>query len=120
MTQKTKIKLFYIFTLGIGYLYAKKKAQQQAQHYNTEIKTTNDVGFDINKLIDLLGGIANIQEVDATISSVKIKLEDVDLADLDRIKALGAKGTLKNLNQLTILFGDNSQAIANALKAKMH
>lgn len=120
MEKKTKVKLFYIFTFGVGYLYAKKKAKQIAQTTNTEIKGTQTVDFNISSLIDCLGGKDNILEIDSTISNLKLKLKDINLANLDAIKRLGAKGTLKNLNQLTILFGDNSQAIAKLLKENLN
>ena len=111
-----KVLMFYIFTLGLGCLYAKYRARKLATTDNLEIKTSEKIDFNINDLVTALGGSSNIQNVDSTISNLKVKLADMTKVDMNAIKQLGPKGMLKNIDQLTILFGDNSPAIAKALK----
>ena len=110
-----KVLLFYIFTLGVGCLYAKYRARKLATTQNLEIKTSEKIDFSMQDLVDALGGKANILSIDSTISNLKVKVSDITQVDMNAIKQLGPKGMLKNINQLTILFGDNSPAIAKAL-----
>lgn len=116
MKSTTKVKLFYIFTFGIGYLYAKKKAKKVAENTNDKIIVSKKIDFDIGKLITALGGKSNIIEINSTISNLKVKLANIDKANINDIKKLGAVGTLKNIDVLTILFGDNSQYVAELLQ----
>ncbi|GAA5414791.1 hypothetical protein [Ureaplasma ceti] len=115
MKKETKVKLFYIGTLGIGYFYAKRKAKKLAQTKNMEIKGTTSIDFKMEHLVHALGGKDNVVSVTSTISNVKVKLHDLQLVKIQELKGLGAKGTLKNCDSVTILFGDHSQTIAHEL-----
>ena len=115
-----KTTWFYILTLGIGYLVAKNKAKKQVENVNTELKVSHEIDFPIDQLIKYLGDYNNIVGVDATMNNLKVNLNSLSLVNLEEIKKLGAKGTFSSNKQLTILFGDNSQAIANELKQACH
>lgn len=115
MKSSTKVKLFYIFTFGIGYIYAMKKAKNINTITKDKIETSKTIDFDILKLITALGGKANIIEINSTISNLKVKVKDINIVNVDGIKKLGAIGTLKNIDVITILFGDNSQYVAELL-----
>lgn len=115
MKSSTKVKLFYIFTFGIGYIYAMKKAKNINTITKDKIETSKTIDFDILKLIIALGGKANIIEINSTISNLKVKVKDINIVNVDGIKKLGAIGTLKNIDVITILFGDNSQYVAELL-----
>lgn len=116
MKQSTKIKLFYIFTLGIGYLLAKKKAKNVVNMTNDEILTSKKIDFNISDLVFALGQSQNIVEINSTISNLKVKVKDIKLVNVEEIKKLGALGTLINIDVITILFGDNSEYVAELLK----
>ncbi len=116
MKPSTKTKLFYIFTLGIGYLYVKNKAKNISSKTNNKIEVSKVIDFDIKKLISALGGKSNILEINSTISNLKVKVNSIESVDVNGIKNLGAVGTLKNMDIITILFGDNSPYIAELLK----
>lgn len=116
MKSSTKVKLFYIFTFGIGYIYAMKKAKNINTITKDKIETSKTIDFDILKLITALGGKANIIEINSTISNLKVKVKDINTVNVDGIKKLGAIGTLKNIDVITILFGDNSQYVAELLR----
>ncbi|MBU3830633.1 MAG: hypothetical protein H9897_00510 [Candidatus Ureaplasma intestinipullorum] len=116
MKQSTKIKLFYIFTFGIGYLLAKKKAKNVVNMTNDQILTSKKIDFNISDLVSALGQSQNIVEINSTISNLKVKVKDIKLVNVDEIKKLGALGTLINIDVITILFGDNSEYVAELLK----
>lgn len=119
MKRETKLKLFYIYTFGIGYYIAKKKAKQRSKTINNNIKVMRHLDFNIEDLILALGGINNIKNVNSTISNLKVCLNNIENINIDLIKKLGAIGTIKNLDSITILFGDNSQYIAELLNQKL-
>lgn len=116
MKSSTKIKLFYIFTFGVGYLLAKKKAKNAANITNDQILTTRSVNFEISNLVSALGKSQNIVEINSTISNLKVKVKDIKKVNVEDIKKLGAVGTLINIDVITILFGDNSEYVAELLK----
>lgn len=116
MKQSTKIKLFYIFTLGIGYLLAKKKAKNVVNMTNDQILTSKKIDFNISDLVLALGQSQNIVEINSTISNLKVKVKDIKLVNVEEIKKLGALGTLINIDVITILFGDNSEYVGELLK----
>lgn len=116
MKQSTKIKLFYIFTLGIGYLLAKKKAKNVVNMTNDQILTSKKIDFNISDLVSALGQSQNIVEINSTISNLKVKVKDIKLVNVEEIKKLGALGTLINIDVITILFGDNSEYVGELLK----
>ena len=68
--------------------------------------------FEINKLVQALGGKDNILDYEVNVSRLKVTLKDITLADKDAITRLGAKGIVEIENQLKIIFGPN----ANTLK----
>lgn len=113
-----KTTLYYIFTFGIGYLIAKKKAKKVASTINTELTVTNKVPFNIDVLIDAIGGKQNYVSNTATINSIKIKVKDISKVNKDKIKSLGAKGVMSGEDQVTCLFGDFSKKLSDLLNEK--
>ncbi len=67
--------------------------------------------FEINKLIQYLGGKDNILDSEVNMSRLKVTLKDISLADKEAIQKLGAKGIVEINNQLKIIFGPNAKAL---------
>lgn len=67
--------------------------------------------FEINKLVQYLGGKDNIIDSEVNMSRLKVTLKDISLADKDGIQKLGAKGIVEIDNQLKIIFGPNAKAL---------
>lgn len=67
--------------------------------------------FEINKLVQHLGGKDNILDTEANMSRFKVTLKDVTLVDKDAIQKLGAKGIVEIDNQLKIIFGPNARTL---------
>ncbi|MDD2409098.1 MAG: PTS transporter subunit EIIB [Bacilli bacterium] len=67
--------------------------------------------FEINKLVQYLGGKDNILDTEINMSRLKVTLKDVALADKDAIQKLGAKGIVEIDNQLKIIFKPNARTL---------
>lgn len=67
--------------------------------------------FEINKLVQALGGKDNILDYELNVSRLKVTLKDITLADKDAITKLGAKGIVEIENQLKIIFGPNAKTL---------
>ena len=67
--------------------------------------------FEINKLVQALGGKDNILDYEVNMSRLKVTLKDISLADKDAIQRLGAKGIVEIENQLKIIFGSNAKTL---------
>jgi PTS system glucose-specific IIC component len=64
------------------------------------------------KIIDFLGGPANIKDVDACASRLRVTVSDSSQVDLDAIKALGGStgGLIKGQN-IQIVYGGEQEAL---------
>ncbi len=67
--------------------------------------------FEINKLVQYLGGKDNILDTEVNVSRLKVTLKDITLADKEAIQKLGAKGIVEIDNQLKIIFGPNAKTL---------
>lgn len=67
--------------------------------------------FEINKLIQALGGKDNILDYEVTVSRLKVTLKDISLADKEAITKLGAKGIVEIDNQLKIILGPDAKTL---------
>ena len=67
--------------------------------------------FEINKLVQYLGGKENILDTEVNMSRLKVTLKDISLADKEAIQKLGAKGIVEIDNQLKIIFGPDAKAL---------
>lgn len=70
-----------------------------------------DVKLDMNKLVEYLGGRDNIIDSEVNLSRFIVTLEDIDKADKEAIKNLGAKGIVELDNKLKIILGSNSKQL---------
>lgn len=119
MKQKNKLMLFYIFTFGIGYLVAKQKVKKikNVENNLTTVSIISD--NDLKKLVNLLGGINNIETVESTLNNVKVTLKQVNNINQTEIKKLGAAGSFISQNKITILFGDKSLSMAKKIQEEI-
>ena len=67
--------------------------------------------FEINKLVQALGGKDNILDYVVNVLRLIVTLKDITLADKDAITRLGAKGIVEIENQLKIIFGPNAKTL---------
>lgn len=77
------------------------------------IAKTTKKGFklEVNKLVNLLGGMDNILDTEVDMSRFKVTLKDISKANKDGILKLGAKGVVEIDNQLKIILGSNAKEL---------
>lgn len=113
-------KSMYIFlcivTLGLFYFWVKSQAKKKSLTYNKDLIVTKDYDFKIEDFIKDLGGENNIKEVDSTMNSVIVKLNDLSLVNSNFKNIYKIKGINKSANSLILLIGDNAKTIAEDLK----
>ncbi len=127
-------RFWYIFlciiTFSIFYFVIQskiKKANQQSFDTNAEptsdtskqLKRTEKIPFDVNKLIEYLGNKENILTVDASLSSLKVGVKEKEKVNQEEIKKLGSKGIMISGLKVSIVFGDVSIAVKEALEKKL-
>lgn len=120
----TKIKtlLLIIFTLGWFKKYLDDKVETRNDKANDEqqtLKVNEKIPFDINKLIVALGTLENIVDVSSTLSSLKVKTKNIKQVNKDELKSLGCKGNLVSGNNLSLIFGDYSKTLSEAINKKL-
>ena len=111
-----KTTWYYVLTLGIGYLVAKRKAKKIATNINKELTITEKVPFEVTEIIEAIGGIDNYISNTASLNSIKFKVKDIELIDKERIKKMGAKGVMTGDENVTCLFGDYSKKLASLIE----
>ncbi|MDR1850762.1 MAG: hypothetical protein LBQ45_01390 [Mycoplasmataceae bacterium] len=115
MKAKTKLILLSIITFSIYYWVVKAKAKKHLA-YNNSITTSKLVDFDINDLINLLGGQENITSVSNTISSVSVVLKKQVEIPKNEYEKFSIHGISKSYNKYTIIFGDHANDIKNRIE----
>ena len=105
--------LLDIITLGIFEVYLHSKAKKLSQQVNTELMYSKKYKFNINKFVNDLGGIDNIDSAIATLSSLKLELKDTNLVYPDLKSKYKINGLTKSTKSIILVFGDNSKAICD-------
>ena len=70
----------------------------------------------IERLIHAFGGEANIVNVDACITRLRVTVKDVDIIDEPRLKATGAKGVIKQGNNVQVVYGLHVKKMREAVE----
>ena len=75
-----------------------------------------DLALEFNKLVELLGGKANILETEMEMSRFKVTLKDVSKANKEGIIKLGAQGVVEIDDQLKIIFGNDAKQLKKYIR----
>ena len=70
-----------------------------------------DFKLDANKLVEYLGGKANIINYEVNNSRFVVNLHNVSLVNKEAIQKMGAQGIVEIENQLKIIFGDDAKQL---------
>ena len=70
-----------------------------------------DYKLEANKLVQYLGGKANIIDYEVNNSRFVVNLHNIDLVNKEAIQKMGAQGIVEIDNQLKIIFGDESKQL---------
>ena len=79
---------------------------------------TTKVSIDIDLLVSALGGLSNIEDMEATNSKASFTLQNTDTIEIAVIKELGATGVVQTNQKLIAIFGKASKDIIEAIQAK--
>lgn len=81
-----------------------------------KIKVDNEF---INNLIEYLGTIKNVKEVNVDNGRLKIEVNDLDLVSLNEIKSIALNGIFVTGNVIKILFKYDSETIMKAINSRL-
>ncbi len=70
-----------------------------------------DFKYEANKLVEYLGGIKNIIDMEVSVSRFKVTLKDTTIVNKDAIQKLGARGIVEIDNTLKIIMQDNAKKL---------
>lgn len=103
---KKLTKFLNIITFGHLSRKAKKEAAKQAATKNSTL-TVNTMGLpDVNAIASALGGIENIADISATISTITFQVRSMEKANFEQLKKIAAKGVIKSETNITLIIGD--------------
>lgn len=75
-----------------------------------------DFKYEANKLVEYLGGIKNISNMEVSVSRFKVTLKDISKANKEGIQKLGAKGIVEIDNTLKIIFEDDAKKLKKCIE----
>lgn len=67
--------------------------------------------YEANKLVEYLGGIKNIINMEVSVSRFKVTLKDISKVNKEGIQKLGAKGIVEIDDTLKIIFQDDAKKL---------
>ena len=70
-----------------------------------------DFKLEANKLIEYLGGSANIVSYEDNKSRFVVELHNIELVNKEAIQKMGAQGIVEIDNQLKIIFGEDARQL---------
>lgn len=75
-----------------------------------------DFKYEANKLVEYLGGIKNITNMEVSVSRFKVTVKDTSKVNKDGIQRLGARGIVEIDNTLKIIFQDNAKKLKKCIE----
>ena len=76
-------------------------------------KASNDL---FNQIMEGLGGIANINSLEAKMSRLNVSLKDDNLLNVESLKSSGVSRVIKMSNKITLLIGNVASEIEEQFK----
>ena len=76
-------------------------------------KASNDL---FNQIMEGLGGIANINSLEAKMSRLNVSLKDDSLLNIESLKSNGVSRVIKMSNKITLLIGNVASEIEEQFK----
>jgi N-acetylglucosamine PTS system EIICBA or EIICB component len=114
--------LYYVvFRFFIVKLNLKTPGREDDENSTSEAPAIAVSESDLNTIakqyIDIVGGKENLTNIDACITRLRLGVNDADLVDVEKAKALGAIAVIKLSKQgVQIVVGTQAEKIANAMK----
>lgn len=109
---------YFIFLALIKGLNLKTPGREEAEENTSTVQTSEDAGELASSYVTALGGIDNLEVIDACITRLRLTLKDRSVVNEADLKALGAMGVVKlGENNLQVIIGPQAESIANRMKA---
>ena len=67
--------------------------------------------YEANKLVEYLGGIKNITNMEVSVSRFKVTVKDVSKVNKEGIQKLGARGIVEIDNTIKIILSENAKKL---------
>ncbi|TCP31798.1 PTS system D-glucose-specific IIA component (Glc family) /PTS system D-glucose-specific IIB component (Glc family) /PTS system D-glucose-specific IIC component (Glc family) [Scopulibacillus darangshiensis] len=83
---------------------------------NSNTKRSTAAGELPGKILDALGGAANIKDLDACITRLRVQVNDVQNVEKEKLKQLGASGVLEVGNNVQAIFGPRSENLKGQIQ----
>ena len=101
------IVILALVLLYLGYVFFIK---------NKDLKTDLESSVDLEMLLNALGGKDNIMNVKSSPSKLSVGLKDRNKISVETIQKLGASGIVEGKEQISMIFGKQSELIEKDLK----
>jgi len=93
-----------------------KTPGREAQEITTAITAPVEGDNFSRELVLAFGGRSNIKNLDACITRLRVEVNDMGLANSERLKALGAAGVITVGNSLQAIFGTQAENMKTAME----
>lgn len=110
---------YFIFIALIKGMDLKTPGREEAEENAPKVAAgKEDAGELANQYVAALGGIDNLEVIDACITRLRLTLKDRSVVSEAELKGLGAMGVVKlGENNLQVIIGPQAESIANRMKA---
>lgn len=106
---------FIIFVSAIRLFNLKTPGREDS--VDTVESNTQATGL-VSAYMEALGGKANLADIDACITRLRLSVVDRSLVDVDKLKSLGAKGVVNvGASNVQVVLGPQAEAVATEMKA---
>ena len=106
---------FLVFTTLIKALDLKTVGREDEDESKVQVNTASD-GL-AQDIAEAFGGKANIKDLDACITRLRVTVHDGSKVNTDRLKALGAAGVFEKGDNFQAVFGTHSEIIKGQMEA---
>lgn len=109
------VTYFIIFVSAIRLFNLKTPGREDS--VDTVESNTQTTGL-VSAYMEALGGKANLTDIDACITRLRLSVVDRSLVDVDKLKSLGAKGIVNvGASNVQVVLGPQAEAVATEMKA---
>ncbi|MBG0731065.1 PTS transporter subunit EIIB [Mycoplasma sp. 'Moose RK'] len=110
-------KVVYLFLQIITFGFFGKLISKKLNKTRSDFQYSVKLDFEIEKLINLLGGKKNIENSSYKISRLIIKLRTTENLDFEKIKQLkGVSGVVVDFQTVNLIVGSRSKVICEAIE----
>ncbi|MDE6259819.1 MAG: PTS transporter subunit EIIC [Oscillospiraceae bacterium] len=96
---------FRFFITKFNIMTPGRSDEEDVESTKSSLTTKDSLKEEAVQIIEALGTEANIEEVDACITRLRVSVKDKDKVDRDKLKAIGATGVLEVSGGVQAIFG---------------